>query len=568
MSSAGWLIAIVTAASASRLCGQTAAPCAAPTGSGPGGVSVTNNAPNLTIAWNPVARAVGYAVVRRNPDGSCWAVTPQGTTGTSVQDPIPTTPGTYEYQVAVRLATRQSGLSSWVPYVVQGPAFPRVPRTRPTVMSDGPPPVGLSVTGTPTTATLTWAPASGAVNYRVNRAPLGSTAWTAVTPAPITATTVANDVLPDPHQPYTYSVLAYLADGHFGEATASFTAPPPTNPTRLDATTSGATVSLSWPAVQFAASYVVTGPGIAGVASVPATGYTVAAAPAGTATYRVGSVFNPGGLTTLSTQWTSATVQVTPPPAVCGCGATGPFTAPQINSITGNGPTGTFAHPTEGAFTVTAQLVSGSVMLDVRDSGNRVVLSVGNPAAWGISHDGRHFAVVVLPPSANTGAPIVVHRVKRGPGTWPAIVNTQAYADGWWGFSTSMFIVSRFQQGPNQFSLEAFNLGAANPNSAALQRTEVNVYAPTVTVSPCGDRLMYFRWVTLSPPVGEADFFRRTSFPSAQPIVVTDWDTVTRGTPSAAIVAGGGTNSFLVQLQGLQVRGTGQTSFPSLQCTP
>jgi hypothetical protein len=377
-----------------------------------------------------------------------------------------------------------------------------------------------------------------------------------------------NDAVPDPRQPYTYGVIAYQADSRYGEATVDFTAPPPSNPATVNATVNGTTVSLSWPAVQHAASYTVIGPGISGTASITGTSHSVTAPP-GAATYRVGSLFNPGGLQTPQSQWTAVTVHVTAP-VTCACAAIGPFAAPHLRTITGGGPSGTFTHPTDGTFTVTAQSVGGSVMLDIKDQANRPVLSAGNPAAWGISPDGRWFVVVSAPQSANTGAPLSVHRVKPGPGTFPLVVSTVAFPDGWWGFSAqgAMFVVSRFQQSPNQFSLEAFNLWAATPGSAALRLNEVNVYQPSVTVSPCGDRLMYFRWTQLSPQAGEAAFYRRTGFPGSGSMVLTDWDHATSGTPAAGIAAGPGSNNFLVQLNGLKVRSTGQTTFPSLQCNP
>ena len=103
-----------------------------------------------------------------------------------------------------------------------------------------------------------------------------------------------------------------------------------------------------------------------------------------------------------------------------------------------------------------------------------------------------------------------------------------------------------------------------------LNVSEPNVYGPTVTTSPCGDRLMYFRWAQLppQPQVGEAEFYRRTTFGGTLARLLTDWDNVASTTPMADVVAGTGSSSFMVALSGLKLRSGGQTSFTSLQCSP
>ena len=190
-------------------------------------------------------------------------------------------------------------------------------------------------------------------------------------------------------------------------------------------------------------------------------------------------------------------------------------------------------------------------------------------AAWGTSGNGGYFFLALKPASLNTGSDVAVYPVKAGPQKWKSIVSTNAMADGLWGFSGdgSMFIITRYQNAPIQFTLQAYNLLASTPNSAVLNVSETNVFAPTVTVSPCGDRLLYVRWTQMSPLVGQGTFFRRTSFPS-QTMVDTYWDGVSQTTPSASINGGPVPNPFLVQLNGLKVRPSGTTTFSSLQCTP
>jgi len=196
------------------------------------------------------------------------------------------------------------------------------------------------------------------------------------------------------------------------------------------------------------------------------------------------------------------------------------------------------------------------------------VLSLTGPSAWGISPDGSFFAVAMPPTSTNSGAPVMVYPVRRGPQKWPAVINTAAWPDGRWGFSAdaTQFIVTRLQNSPIQFSIEAFNLKASSPGSAVLRLSETNVSGPTVTTSPCGDRLMYFRWTQPSPLQGQADFFARSSYPSTNR-VITNWDGVAPTTPTASAAAGTVANDFQVLLQGLTTP-SGQRAIPSLQCNP
>lgn len=543
---------------------QTAAPCAAPTGSAPGGIAVAAAASNLVIIWNAVPKAAGYAVVRKNPNGTCWALTPQGTTATSFQELAPPA-GTYQYQIGVRLQTGLSGLSQWVSFTVEPPPviLTPPPRSTPTILSDARPPIGLAATGTPTTATVSWTAPSGANDYRVNRAPVGTTSWTAVTPTPITATTVT-DVLPDPASTYTYSVLAYRKDGHFGAASVDFTAPRPTNPTGFVGTATGISVALSWQPVAHAARYILSGPGISGTVTTTTTSYTVAATPAGNNVYRVGSVFDPGALQTPWSAWSAVTVPVVAPMS-CACRTTGPFTAPVFSPLAAKTSSTTFSSPA-GTFRIEAQSLNGNNMLDVFDSRNRSVFSEVNPAGWGMSPQGTYFVVTMPSSSAGTGANVRVFLVRNGPQQWTPALDIDVWPTGSWGFGgdNSQFVVMQTPGG--QFMFQAFNLRASNPRSAMAHGTG-NLAGSQVTVSPCGDRLLFSRWIRLSPPNAQGDFYARSSYGSGQLPVITTWDGVAQVTPTASAVAGPSPNTFLVQLHGLKTP-QGQTTIPSLQCSP
>lgn len=81
---------------------QSAVGCPAPHGIAPASITVTNTPPNVTVQWTAVRGARGYAVIRRNPNGSCWNLTSSGTTATTLQEPSPGSGGTYGYQVVVQ----------------------------------------------------------------------------------------------------------------------------------------------------------------------------------------------------------------------------------------------------------------------------------------------------------------------------------------------------------------------------------------------------------------------------------------------------------------------------------
>jgi hypothetical protein len=466
--------------------------------------------------------------------------------------------------------------------------------SQPTVLSNGPAPTGLTVTGTPTTATVQWLPVAGATGYRVNRAVFGTTQWTAVTPTPVAETASPTDELTDWTQIYTYQVLAYQPDGSFGAATIDYVPAKPQDPSQLSMTAAfQRSAVISWQPVEGVWGYLVSGPGLTPSVETTATTFSVSP-PRGSGVYQVASIYRPGGVLTPQSAWPSVTAFTSSGPsspglarpgtttgtaptnpssntggATCACTRTGGFRNPTLRTLDEDGLTGSFSHPTAGSFTVRAQSVNGTDMLDIYDSQNRVVLSESKPAAWGLSPDNRYFALASTPESANTSSPLRVFRVAAGPDRGPVVIGTSAYSSGRWGFSagSKIFLMTRLENGPIRFTFQAFNLEAANPGAAMLQVSEANVSGPSVTTSPCDDRLMYFRWTQLNPLDGGAVFYDRFTFgPNAQ-ATLTSWDEVSRSTPSASIVgAGTGSSPFMVDLNGL-VTGGNATSFPSLQCT-
>jgi hypothetical protein len=466
---------------------------------------------------------------------------------------------------------------------------------QPTILSDGPAPTGLTVSGTPTTATVQWLPVTGATGYRVNRALVGTTQWTAVTPAPIPETTSPTDELTDWRQTYTYQVLAYQADGSFGVATIDYVPAKPQDPSRLAMSASFATSAvISWQPVEGVWEYLVSGPGLTPSAQTSNTSFTVIPPrPSTSGVYQVASIYRPGGVLTPQSAWPSVTVSLTRPittfmrpgtttgtaptsptsntGATCACTRTGAFRSPSLRTVDADGLQGGFSHPTAGSFTVDARSVAASVMLNVTDSQNRVVLSVDKPAGWGLSPDNRYFAVSGTPQSTNGPSSLVVYRVAAGPGIWGGVISTQIDADGRWAFSAGgkMFLVTRIQNAPPRFSFRAYNLEARDPNAAMVQASENGVSGASLTTSPCDDRLMYFRWRRTNTSLdGYATFYDRVAFTPNASGTNTTWDRESQSTPTASIVTGASGSPFDVLLDGLTLDGGTATSFPSLQCAP
>jgi hypothetical protein len=131
-----------------------------------------------------------------------------------------------------------------------------------------------------------------------------------------------NDYLPDHRSSYEYELTALQTDGTFGVATATFTPPPPKDPTGFTAAvTAPGQVRFEWDNVQDGA-YLLTGPGattgvtVMGAGNNPAdrVSHTLTGIPAGAHTWTVASSYLPGGILTPSAGWPKATATVTADP--------------------------------------------------------------------------------------------------------------------------------------------------------------------------------------------------------------------------------------------------------------
>ena len=183
------------------------------------------------------------------------------------------------------------------PSQTRGPAVP------------APAPSGLTVTGTPVSATLAWEPVAGVASFVVTRQQVD------VPPTQLTLA-ATNEGMYDsgltPATTYNYSVRAIQADGRSASADIAFTTPPAVNPAGFTASQTGAgQVQLSWAAVAGASYYVVFGPGAEGGTRVDgATAHTVTNVPVGSQEWAVASYYEPGTISTIAAQFTRTQLSV------------------------------------------------------------------------------------------------------------------------------------------------------------------------------------------------------------------------------------------------------------------
>lgn len=175
--------------------------------------------------------------------------------------------------------------------------------------SPGLAPTGVTVNGTPASATLAWQPVAGVASYVVTRQQANVPA-TQQTLAP-TNTGMYDSGL-QPGTAYTYTVRAIQSDGREGSTVALFTTPLAVNPAGFMARQTGdGQVRLWWQPVNDASYYVVFGPGAQGGTKVDtATSYTVTSVPPGAQEWAVASYYDPGPVSTVGTQFSRVQLTV------------------------------------------------------------------------------------------------------------------------------------------------------------------------------------------------------------------------------------------------------------------
>ncbi|HMA21880.1 MAG TPA: fibronectin type III domain-containing protein [Gemmatimonadaceae bacterium] len=180
----------------------------------------------------------------------------------------------------------------------------------------GAPPTGFRVTdATPASVAFSWAATSGAVSYQIMRTSTAGGSWTWLAPNPIAATTLtySDQSGVDYRSSYTYRLQVNYASGPSGYVDLPVTLPKPVNPTNVRAkqTNSGA-VTISWNGTGLPAT--VFGPGIPdGHAVVNGESYTASNLANGqTYSWSVGTVYQPGNISTPASEFPSASAAVLP----------------------------------------------------------------------------------------------------------------------------------------------------------------------------------------------------------------------------------------------------------------
>ena len=192
----------------------------------------------------------------------------------------------------------------------------RPPTTAPTIAS-GPPPTGFQLTAsTPASASFGWAPASGATGYTVLRTTGVGQPWTTLTPAPITALAYVDQNAVDHRVAYTYRLQAMYPTTPPGYADLAVTLPAPRDPTNFAARTNGGAIALSWTPASSVPAAMLYGPGLPAAGQRVTGGSFSATGLAGPNTYRIASLYEPGGVLTPSSSWPSTMAVIVPAPSV------------------------------------------------------------------------------------------------------------------------------------------------------------------------------------------------------------------------------------------------------------
>jgi hypothetical protein len=176
------------------------------------------------------------------------------------------------------------------------------------VMSNGPAPTSVNVTGTPTVATVTWQPVSGAVRYTVMRAKDGDPMCCNAQSGDITATSWTDNGSGSGIQwsgTYVYTVVAWQSTGVYGQTIVKWLRPEPMNPTGFSAKQTGeGTAVLSWVPATGASYSWIWGPGT-GTEGVRADGAskTFTGIGAGAKEWSITTRYDPSGFLLPSSTW-------------------------------------------------------------------------------------------------------------------------------------------------------------------------------------------------------------------------------------------------------------------------
>ena len=170
------------------------------------------------------------------------------------------------------------------------------PRAVPVTMPVGPPPVGVTVSGTPAQARVAWQPTPGVSGYSIVR-------WKQADPnccraqSPILAASATSwDDLVRWSGTWVYRVTALYPNNSPGFVDVSYLYPEPQTPAGFKAEQTGeGTVTLSWQPVPNASYYVLGGPPTNQGMRVNGTSATITGVPLGNQTWQVATNYDAGG---------------------------------------------------------------------------------------------------------------------------------------------------------------------------------------------------------------------------------------------------------------------------------
>ena len=185
-------------------------------------------------------------------------------------------------------------------------------RTTVTVMSDATPPSGLSITGSPAKAVITWQPVSTAVKYTIRRTLTQDPTCCNAQSGDLTTNRWEDTGVQSTPGTYAYTVTAWRSDGHYGQTTMNWMRPEAINPRNFVAKQTGeGAVELTWYEVPYASAYWLWGPGIGSEGiRVDGTKKAFTGVPAGPNEWTVTTRYDPAGFLTPSTTWPKAQLNV------------------------------------------------------------------------------------------------------------------------------------------------------------------------------------------------------------------------------------------------------------------
>ena len=314
---------------------------------GPTNVTVVSNGSTATVSWTPVeSRGVLYRVLRAPNDQERGVDLTDPIEGVTFEDGQVELGVTYFYQIVAVLADGTLAAATPVAFTLGkglrappmvAPALPPAPIPAQIVLPPAPiatpqvappaaqqtiaqrapmqvvpstartPMIGAApgnptVSGSPANATVSWVAADGASGYSVER-------WSQINPSccrvtspllPATVTSWADSNYPLEGN-YVFQVTAHYPNGTQGSVVVSWLRPAPQDPANFTAAyVGGTTVKLTWQPVPGVSKYLVGGLG--NTVTVSGTAFSVDKVPAGTRTWTVLSLYEPGGVFTKGVQ--------------------------------------------------------------------------------------------------------------------------------------------------------------------------------------------------------------------------------------------------------------------------